>query len=233
MTEAAKGAEGLYQVNTPVIMGHPHVLEPAQFKGKNGKPKGDPSYSGIFVFKNEHPDLAALKALIVATAKAKWPDQDVVAKMKAGEIKLPFGSGDKIADKRVAALKAAGKEDDKRGDFQRGCTVFKSSSQYPPGLGVVANGAIVDVTQDNKALHKDKFYFGTEVLVRFNFKAYDGVDDGKPGVKAYLDMVVSLNKGARLSGRTSTAEAFKGVAGLASMEDPTAGDGLGDDEMPF
>ncbi len=228
MADEAKKTEGnIYQFNTPAIMGHPHVLEPVAFKGKNGKAKGDPMYSGIFVFKNDHPDLGPMKQMIIAAAKAKWPDLDIVAEAKAGKLKLPFSSGDRIADKRVEKLKAAGKEDDKRGDFQRGCTVFKSSSAYPPGLGVVANGAIVEITSDNKVVHKDKFFFGTQVLGRFNFKAYDAVgDDGKPGVKAYLDMVLTLNKGERLSGRTSTAEAFKGVAGLASTEDPTGGDSL-------
>lgn len=226
-----KQQANIYQVNTPVLMGHPHVVEPVAFK-HNGKAKGDPSYSAIFVFKPDHPDVAPLKAAIIAAAKALWPDRDIVGDVKAGKLKVPFSSGDKIADKRVAELKAAGKEDDKRGDFQRGCIVFKSSSQYPPGLGVVSNGAIVEVNSDNKALHKDKFYFGTQALVRFNFKAYNAVNEGLDGVKAYLDMVVSLNKGERLSGRQSAAEAFKGVAGLATMEDPTGGDSL-DDEIPF
>jgi hypothetical protein len=220
---------GIYQVNSPVILAHPHVIEPAPFKDAKGKAKGDPKYSGVFVFKNDHPDLGPMKSLILQVAKAKWPDKDIIAEVKAGNLKMPFANGDKIAEKRVVKLKAAGKEDDKRGDFQRGCTVFKGSSQYPPGLGVLVNKELVDVTPDNKALHKGAFYFGVECFVRLNFKAYDAInDDGKPGVTAYLDMVVSLNRGKALAGRKSAAEAFKGVAGSLSAEDPTGADELGD-----
>ena len=230
MAETDKNS--IYQVNSPVLMGHPHVLDPVAFK-RNGKAQGDPKYSAIFAFKNDHPDLPALKTTILAVAKAKWPDRNIIEEAKAGNIKMPFANGDRLADKRVAKLKSVNKEDDKRGDFQRGCTVFKASSAFPPGLGVVVNGALVDITADNKALHKSAFYFGVSTLVRFNFRAYDKInEDGKDGVTAYLDMVVSLNKGAKLAGSKSAAETFKGVAGLASTEDPTGGDNL-DDEIPF
>jgi hypothetical protein len=226
--------QGLYQVNTPCTLGHPNLLEPSAFKDpKTKKAKGDPTYSGIFVFKNGHPDLPGLKTKILEAAKAKWPDKNIVEEAKAGNIKMPFANGDKLADKRVAKLKAAGKEDDHRGDFQRGGTVFRASSKFPPGLGVVSNKAIVDITDENKALHKGAFYFGTDCFVSFTFKAYDAInEDAKAGVKAYLTMVVSLNRGKKLSSQRSSAEAFKGVAGLASMEDPTGGSEL-DDEIPF
>lgn len=222
---------GIYQINSPALLAHPHVLEPVPFKDARGKIKGDPKYSALFVLKNDHPDIGPMKFMILAVAKAKWPDKDIIAEVKAGNLKMPFASGDKIADKRVAKLKAAGKEDDQRGDFQRGCTVFKSSSQYPPGLGVLVNKVLVDVTPDNKALHKGAFYFGTECFGRLSFKAYDAInEDGKPGVTAYLDMVVSLNRGKALAGRKSAAEAFKGVAGSLSAEDPTGTDDLGDSD---
>jgi len=223
--------DGLYQVNHAATLAFPILFDPKSFKGPNGKDKGDPKYSATFVLKNDHPDLQGLKAKVVEVAKAKWPGRDVIADMKAGAIKLPFSAGEKLIEKRVAKLKAAGKEDDGKGKFQEGSTVFKAKSDYPPGLGVVANGQIVEVTQDNKAVHRAAFYFGVQCLFRLNFSAYDGVDEGKPGVTAYLDMVLSLNKGDRLAGRQSAADIFKGVAGLISTEDPTAGEELADESV--
>ena len=216
----------IYQVNTPVTLIFPNVVDPKPFQEK-GKAKGDPKYSASFVFKTDHPDLPDMKSLILSVAKAKWPGRDVIADVKAGKLRMPFTTGEKIAAKAEAKIKAAGKEfDASRTEYLKGTIVFKTKSDYPPGLGVVTSAnQIVEVTSDNKALHKGAFYFGTDCLCRMNFVAYEGEAIGA-GVTAYLDMVVSLNRGKRLSGRVSAAEAFKGVAGSASMEDPTGGDEL-------
>ena len=222
----------IYQVNTPVTLIHPHVIDPAPFKEK-GKTKGDPVYSASFVFPANHPDLPDLKSLILSVAKAKWPGCDVIADVKAGKLRMPFTSGEKVITKAEAKVKATGKEyDGKRDEYLKGAIVFKTKSNYPPGLGVVAGGQVVEVTSDNKALHKGAFYFGTDCLCRLNFVAYEGEAIGS-GVTCYLDMVVSLNRGKRLSGSKSPAEVFKGVAGLVSTEDPTGGADELSDEIPF
>lgn len=229
----AETVESFYQVNTPALLAFPHVLDPAPFKGANGKPKGDPKYSATFPMKADHPDIAGLKSKVIEVAKAKWPGRDIIAAAKAGDLKLPFTSGDKMLEKRMTKIKADGKDYDGRSDFLKGTIVFKAKSDYPPSLGVVVNKAIVEVTPDNKAVHRGVFYFGTDCLFRLNFRAYDGVDGGKDGVTAYLDMVLSLNRGPRLSGQRTATEAFKGVVGNLSAEDPTAGAAELDDEIPF
>ena len=52
--------------------------------------------------------------------------------------------------------------------------------------------------------------------------------DGKKQVSAYLNMVLSLNKGQRLGATRSAAEVFKGYAGQMTNIDPTD-----DDDIPF
>lgn len=213
-----------FQTTTPAIFAHPNLIVPKKFKGSNGKEKGEAKFSLSLVLASDNPDLPGMKAAIVQAAKQKWPEKDIKALAKAGELKLPFTSGDKLIEKRKAKLAAAGKEYTGDADYQAGCTVFKSSSQFPVGLAVAVNGNMVDMTEDNKAVLKNAFYFGTYGLAKITFRAYDGVDGGKDGVTGYLDLALSLNKGKKLTTGRSAAEAFKGVAGAASMEDPTEGE---------
>lgn len=223
-----KSSDISYRMTKPGIAAHPNLLVPKPFKNKPG---AKPMYSISVVLDQDHPDAAPMKKCIMEAAKAKWPGLDISAEVKAGKLKVPFTQGDKLVAQRKAKLTAAGKEYKGDADFQAGKIVFKASTEFPVGLGVRTPQGDVDVTDDNKGLHKNAFYFGVECLVGVTFRAYDGVgEDGKPGVKAYLDLVHSLNRGKKLAGGSRSAvEAFKGVAGSAVGEDPTAG---GDDDLP-
>ena len=216
-----------YTMTKQGIMAHPHVITPVAYSpdGKPARADAKKSYSCSFVLDLDHPDVAPMKAAIVAAAKAKWPGLDIAAEAAAGRLKVPFSSGDKQIAKRTTKLKAKGKEYTGDADFQKGKIVFKASSDFPPALGVrVLGQGDIDVTEDNKGLHKGAFYFGSEGLGAFTFRPYDPVgEDGKPGVKMYLDMVHSLNRGKHLQTQRSAAEAFKGVAGSAVDVDPTIG----------
>ncbi len=228
---------GLYQFTAPVVMSFPNVITARAFE-RNGKAKGEPKYDASFVFPPDHPDLAGIKAKAVALAKAKWPGMDIKAKLASGDFKLPWGDGTKMADKRNAKRKDKGQEADTLGDFQRGKTVLKTSSKYQPQLAALLNGKIVTF-EDEASIKANagKFYFGVEVLAEINLQAYDAVgDDGKPGVTAYLNQVLSLNKGTKIAGsKRSAAETFKGYVGSVKAEDPTSDNlsDLVDDDIPF
>lgn len=224
MTEVAK-LDGSYNLTTPVVMIHPNLHEARQFKDKAGKAKGEPKFGASFVFAPGTPDLDALKVLAVRVARQKWPEVDIKS------LKFPFTAGDKLIEKRKAKLSATGKPYDGKADFQAGKVVLKSASKYPPRLAGIENGKIVDYEGPTLAASKGKFYFGVEVLAQFNLVPYDG-DDGPGGVTAYLNMVLTTNKGERLSGGASASEVFKGYVGHASTVDPTASEDL-DDEIPF
>lgn len=223
-----------FKMTKPGIMLYPNVIVPKAF-GDKPKPDAKKSYSLSIALDQDHPDVATQKSLIMQAAKAKWPGLDVAAEIKAGRIKVPMSTGDKLCEKRAAKRKAAGHEDDHKLDAFKGKVIFKASSDFPVALGVRVKGqGDIDVTEDNKAVHKEAYYTGCLGLAGFSYKAYDAInEDGKPGVKAYLDMVHSLNSGTRIqTGGRSAAEAFKGVAGGVSSEDPTGGAEL-DDEIPF
>lgn len=229
--------ESIFNLTVPVVLSHPHLLEAVKFKGKNGKETGEPKYSGSFVFPQDNPDLSGLKALALSVAKAKWPGRDVVADAKAREFAFPFSNGDVLIQKRIKALKDKNKEYTGDADFQKGATILKSSSKFQPRLSIVENGKVIDLTDETIKVHKNKFYFGVFALAQFNFVGYDGVGQNPDGVTAYLNMVLSLNRGEKLtSGGPSAAEVFAGYAGNLSAEDPTTGLPAGDDlndDIPF
>ena len=223
-------AENLqFRMTKPGMMVYPNVIVPKAF-GQNPKPDAKKSYSISFALDQDHPDVAPMKALILQAAKSKFPGLDIGAQVKDGKFKVPFTSGDKIAERRALKRKAAGKEADDKLDFLKGKIVFKASSDFPIALGVrTKDQGDVDVTDDNKSIHKEAFYTGCSGLGGFSYKPYDAInEDGKPGVKAYLDIVHSLNSGKRIQiGGKSAAETFKGVAG-AAVDESVSGDELSD-----
>lgn len=208
--------EGLYQFTVPVIMTFPNLLT-AKAVTRNGKATGEAKYSANFLFKPDSPDLNAIKALAAKLAKAKWPGKPL------SELTTPWRDGDKLAEKRKAKK---GKDD---AAFNRGKIVLIARTKYQPRLSILGASAPIDLdTPELLKLHGGKFYSGVEVLAEVNLVPYDAVeDDGKPGVTAYLQAVLSLNKGDKLTGGgRSAAETFKGYVGHASSEDPTQNETL-------
>lgn len=211
-----ESTEGRIKVTVPEVMSFPNLEEPRAVK-RNGKETGKKKYSLNLELEPDSATLKELKACAIGVAKANWPGVDL------GTLKFPFTSGDKLAD----AAKAKGKDR----EFSRGKVVFTARTEFQPTLSVVKSGSIVDVDGEAKAEIKKLFYNGTKVLGEFQFKAYDAVnEDGKPGVNCYVNKVLSLNQGKRLTGGASSEEAFKAYIGSVSDYDPT--EGL-DDEIAF
>lgn len=207
---------GIFNLTTPVVATFPQLME-AKAVMRNGKPTGEPKFSVNLEFSEDHPDLAGIKAKAIAVARAARPGVDL------NTLAWPFTSGDKLADKA--------KEKKKDREWSRGKTVLTSRSKFEPGLAILEGGKLQDYDGDRRPLAKSAFYTGVEVLAQLNFVYYDGVGEtGKPGVTAYLNKVVSLKRGERLTGGSSAADTFKGYVGLSSSEDPTAGL---DEEIPF
>lgn len=216
-----------YAMTAPAVLAFPSLLTPRKFK-RNGKEQGEAKYGGTWVFDPNHPDVKGLKDTAAKAARAKWPSRPL------SEVKFPFKDGNKEVEKRKAKLEKEGKTYSGDADFMLGKLVLKAASKYQPGLAIILNGKPIDLQDALLEAHKGKFYFGVETLAQFNFVAYDAVKDGDPdGVTCYVNKVLSLNKGERLSGGASAAEVFKGYVGQASPEDPTAGSVAMDDEIPF
>ena len=230
---ADSNTDGIYNLTQPVVASFLQVLEPKAFI-ENGKAKGDPKYSINLNFPTDSEDLKAIKALAMKLFRAQFPNQPLNATLENGEkialAVFPFASGDKLADLRAEK----GKKDS---EYMRGKVVLTSRSKYEPRLSYIDKGKIIDLENDvAKQAAKGKFFNGVEVLAQINLVPYAAVgQNGKPGVTAYLNMVVSTGKGTRVSGGQTASEAFKGYVGAVSAEDPTGpgADEIMDDEIPY
>ena len=184
-----------------------------------------PTYSGNFEMPADGKDLPRLRAAIAEAARELFPGLDLGAAIKSGEFIVPLQSGDMLADKAQAKSKATGKE--RLREWSRGkfVLVSRSKEDYPPSLTIVSGGKVVDVSDADarKAIGSKHFFSGQRVLFGVCLKAYHAVGvTGKPGVKAYLQVVHSCGGGEKLFGGADPTERFSAVYGLESQEDPTA-----------
>lgn len=228
---------GIFVFPVPVVSTFPNLLE-AKAVTRNGKATGEPKFSlNLEIDPATQAELAkALKLKALEIARAKWPGRDFAAetaKVDGSGLKriptfvFPFSNGTELAD----AAKAKGKDR----EFSRGKLVLTARSKFQPRLSAIVGGKLVDFEGDAIKTAKTYFYSGVEVLAQVNFQAYDGVPpSGADGVTAYLNLVVSTNKGKKLaSGGPSASEVFSGYLGSISNIDPTGGASALDDEIPF
>lgn len=222
----ASSTNGTFDLTEPVILLHPNLLVAKPFM-KNGKQKGDPKFSGNFMFEATSEDLRLLKLLAIQIGAEKWPGRNIVAEWRKGEFGLPFMDGTKRADERAAECLKQNKPAD--GEFQRGkmIVVARSGQDKAPALSVIQGNRVVDLTDANRGALGGQFYFGQKVLSRFYLKAYEG-GNGPDGVTAYLNAVCSVGGGERLAGGPkSGSEIFAGYAGKVTGVNPV------DEEIPF
>lgn len=211
-------SDAIFNFTAPVVMAHPSLITPRGY-GAKGKEKGDPKYSASFLFKPDSPDLAEMKKIAARVARAAFPNASLA------DLKFPFVSGDKLADRR----KEKSSKDD--GAFQRGHVVLKTKTKLEPALAFIEGGRIIELTEPSqRTAHSSKFFFGAEAYARVNFVAFD--TDGSRGVTCYLNGVMVTGKGTKIAGGPGLAETFRGYVGQHSAEDPTEGGEL-DDEIPF
>lgn len=207
-----------YEFKTPVRMVWPALFEAKPYLDpKTQKPKGDPKFQATFLLDPQGADLVALKDIAKTIAKLHSAD--------FANTLFPFKDGDKLA------AKVAAKE--KNGDYYKGTVVVRTDTKNPPLLAVFRDGDVkkgaIDLTPALVPQYQGWFYSGSLVIPVLNFVWYDAVgDDGKPGVKAYLNTVVALNKGELIGGGKAASERFKGHVGQVVDESP-----LDDDEIPF
>lgn len=211
--------EGLFQLSHPVTMAFPHLFEARKFKDKRtGKETGEAKFDAMFVFDADHPDLPRIKQMIAAQAKAKFPTE--YAAFVAGDkraLQIPIKDGTKQADEAKA------KTPPKDNEFLRGKVTLTTRTQFPPFLSALLAGRVVDFKDDARPTAEKYFYPGVLALAEINFQPHN-VGSNTPGVTAYLNHVLSINKGDRLAGGSPpTADKFSAYVGAMTAEDPTMG----------
>lgn len=221
---ADEAGKGIFRFVVPVRLAFVDLYIPRAF-GPKAKPKGEPKYGAWLLLDPEHPELKAFKTKLAEIAKAKWPGAQL------SELSFPLKLGNKVRDDHNAKLVREGKSPDTKYDFCAGKVIVPAKSQFQPNLGFVANGQLIELTDDAlKAANKSKFYAGVEALAEVNLVAFNRTrPDDKDGVTAYLNGVVSLGRGERIaSSGSGLAESFSGYLGQASETNP-----LNDDEIQF
>ena len=219
--------DGRITMQAPCSAMHLNLFEPLAFKDAAGKPKGEPKYSALFRLKPENPELARIKAKMVEVAKTAFPG------VAMADIKFPIKNGEALQKQAQLKARQKGETDEaklaQRGRDYLGFVCLKAASKFPPALGLLESNEIVEVNEQTKAASAPKFHNGLDVVATFNFVPYE--QDGKCGLTAYLDSVMKVGEGERLSGgKRSVSDTFKGYVGIVSNEDPTAGL---DDEILF
>lgn len=220
-----------FNLTAPAIISFPNLTEARAVK-RNGKETGEAKFSLDVEFELDHVDVPAIKAACVKVAREKWPGRDFVSEAKEvdanGNRKMPtflfpFKSGDKLAD--AAKEKSAKEGKERLREWSRGKFVLTARTKKEPKLAVVVGGAVLDLEGDARKAHSKAFYTGVEALVQVTFAPYEGVaPTGVDGVTAYLNSVVSLNRGKKLiAGGAPASEVFSGYLGKITDQNPLAG----------
>ena len=231
-----------FLIEDPVRLAFCHVMRPRFYDERTGKfrepidsdAKDRLSYSAQFMFDADSPDLLAIKTLAGklleqhgASRDAKgvlvtsgFTDPRTGKDIPPAELQLPWETGEDVI--------AAGQR--KRGDkaydneHLRGKVVLKANTKTEPYLSLFENGVMRDFFTVETRGMADRFFFNGVFVVGAIVVALHAAGTNKPGVKCYLNHLVSLNKGERLAGsQVPTAEKFAGFIGRQSAVDPTAG----------
>lgn len=209
------------------------IVSPKKFK-EGGMEKGDPRYSGTFIFRKDSEDLATLKALVADGLKKAFPGRKFSSKrltqeqVDAGvmEVNLPWEDGDAFADKGE-------KQDPPRDNkWARGHVLVKTGSdeKHPPALSKLENGRVVElndpaVRQGAAGLFKD----GCFCAVQFGLNIYPPKNDKPGGCSLWPRTIMFVKSGPVTTGGggVNQAEVFRAYVGQVKAENPM------DDEIPF
>ena len=196
--------DNTFTLTTPVRMIFVNLLTPRAFK-----PGAEAKFSASFLIPEGSPDLEPLKTMLLRVYRDAFPGAAIEA------FRLPLKKGDAQADK----AKAKGKDL----EIARGHWVLGSSSGYRPVLSVAANNTVIDLNNEELlAKYGAQFYAGVEAYGAVFFKDYT-ITEANWGVTAYLQNVLSLNRGAKI-GAASGASRFANYTGHVSQTDPTGGE---------
>lgn len=205
------------------ILLFPQVFEPKKVKkrGRDGKmvETGDPIFSASLILSPEN-----VKTTWAAAVKHAREFFGADVKVHGeGAIRMPIVSG--------AVAKAEADTKGKDGSFYDGKFVLRARSLFMPGLLDVRTRQEIKKGTTAAGLVRSGNYAVFEV----KFQGYEGVDGGRPGVKAYLNHILITREGKPIAGKT-VADAFAGVMSKyanVAVDVPEEGHPALDDTIPY
>jgi hypothetical protein len=219
-----------FLIEDPVRLAFCHVMRPQFYDERTGKFR-DPvdsdardrlTYRVQFLFDADSPTLNTVKTLAgqLLDKHGEFIDKSTGQPIPRANLQLPWEAGETFIarDKRNRGDKATDHE------HLVGKELLKANTQHEPYLSVFENGVMRDFFTVETRGMADRFFFPGVFVVGSIVVALHAAGTNKPGVKCYLNHLVSLNKGERLAGsQVPTAEKFAGFIGRQLAVDPTAG----------
>jgi hypothetical protein len=190
------------------------LLVPSTFKDPATGRTGKTEYIVKVILDPASEDFKKLRTVFIESARSKWPNADNAF---LNALVKPFKNGD--------AVNAAAKEKNKEGyDFLAGKVLYTAKSINPPTLSYLDNkGNLVDAeNEQQRAQWKRLAYDGSEAYINTTLVPYQ-VGTSAPCVSAYVNNVLVLGRGPRLSGSPASSEVFSKYIGQTTDENPLAG----------
>lgn len=178
------------------ILSYPHLFEPQQPKGGEGKAK----YSAALIFL-AGTDLSEMKKAAIAAGVEKWGETKFADMVKKKQIRMPFREGEEKG-------------------YPDGSTFINIRSDNQPG--VVDRIQDPKTGKPRVITDEGEVYAGCRVRASVSAFAYD--TNGNKGVTFGLNNIQKLGDGERLDGRTRAEDDFDAEA--PSAENAAALDGL-------
>ncbi len=213
----------IFTFQQPVELLFANLFEQKVPRGIDG---AKPRWDITLTMPADHPDFVAIKKLVVAAFQKEYPGVDM------GRVEWPFERGEKFIERAIENAATAEKKASARSQNERllGHVILSAKSyKYAPQLSVLVAGRGVQTFEgENRATVRDKFYSGCLVRAEINFQPWKqpGREErfDRFGVTAYVNAVLSLNKGDRRGGQRSGADRFGGYEheGTVSATDPRA-----------
>src|SRR5579859_1190495 len=214
--------ENLIVFAEPVVLVFSHLFTPQTFdektrKFRDAKEGEKGGYDATFLFDAGSAELANIKAIAARIVDAQAFKDKEGALIPRHLLQVPWETGEAY----VARRKRESGDKFTGGELFAGKVLLKSNTIYAPPLSLFANG-LTKFQAESRSMAEKYFYPGVRVVAEINLQPHS-VGSNMPGVKAYLNELISTNTGDRIAGGKPTEEKFSEFMGRVTTVDPAAG----------
>lgn len=213
--------ENLVVFAEPVVMVFSHLFTAQVFdektrKFRDAKEGEKGGYDSTFLFDAGSAELSNIKTIAARIVEAAaFKDKEGVL-IPRGMLQVPWETGEAY----VARRKRESGDKFTGGELFAGKVLLKSNTIYAPPLSLFSNG-LTKFQAESRPMAEKYFYPGVRVVAEINLQPH-AVGSNMPGVKAYLNELISTNTGDRIAGGKPTEEKFSSFMGRMTSADPAA-----------
>lgn len=206
----------------PLVFSHlftPQVFDEKTRKFRDAKADEKGGYDATFLFDANSAELINIKQIAGRIVDAQaYKDKEGML-IPRNLLQVPWEAGEAYVARRIREETAKGKTYT-GGELFKGKVLLKSNTIFAPPLSLFANG-LTKFQNESRAMAEKFFYPGVNVVAEINLQPH-AVGSNMPGVKAYLNELISTNTGDRIAGGQPTEEKFSAYIGRVTTGDPAA-----------